>query len=220
MSSTTLYRLSGIILLFGALVSVIAGLMTLLLDVSNDSPKTIQNPLWPTYFSLFFVAVALLLMGLPALYLRQAGGRGGVLGFIGVLLMVLGSFLQVAIAGYFVFILPVLAAQAPQLIDAGFEAGFEIIPLSWGVLLTIGPILLGIAVIRAKVFPPFVGILLLVVGILSPSTVVFSGLLATLVGLVSTVSAAIAYSWVGTTLVRQQHVAGAEVPSSAPAALR
>jgi hypothetical protein len=80
-------------------------------------------------------------------------------------------------------------------------------------------ILLGIAVIRARVFPPFVGILLIVAAILSPSTI-FSGMLFTLVGLVGTVSAAIAYGWVGTILTQQQHVVGAEAPSSVQAALR
>jgi hypothetical protein len=220
MSSATLFRIGGILLLLFAVVSVVVGVMTLFLDVSSASPKTIQSSLWSTYYSLFFVAVALLLMGLPALYLRQAGRRGGLLGFIGVFLIVLGSFLQIAIAAYFISILPVLAAKAPQVIDAGFESGFEIFPLGWAALLTIGPILLGIAVIRAKVFPAFVGILLIVTGVLSPSTVVFSGLLFTLIGLLSTVSAAIAYGWVGTMLTQQQHVARAEVPSSGQVALR
>lgn len=75
MSSTTLYRLSGISLLLGAVVSVIAGLMTLFFDSSiSASPSTIQSPLWSTYWSLGFVTIVLLL-GLPALYLPQAGRR-------------------------------------------------------------------------------------------------------------------------------------------------
>ena len=53
MSSTQLFRLSGIILLLGAVVSVIAGVMTLFLDSSlGASPTTIQSPLWSTYYSL------------------------------------------------------------------------------------------------------------------------------------------------------------------------
>ena len=51
MSSTTLFRLSGIVLLLGAVVSVIAGFMTLFLDSSlTASPSTIQSPLWSTYW--------------------------------------------------------------------------------------------------------------------------------------------------------------------------
>src|SRR6266704_945128 len=55
--------------------------MTLFLDISlSASPKTIQSPLWSTFWSLAFVGIVLVLLGLPALYLHQAGGRGGVLG--------------------------------------------------------------------------------------------------------------------------------------------
>ena len=79
MSSTHLFRLSGISLLLGSVVSGIAGVMTLFLDSSlSASPTTIQSPLWSTFWSLAFVGIVLVLLGLPALYLRQARGRGGV----------------------------------------------------------------------------------------------------------------------------------------------
>jgi hypothetical protein len=114
MSATTLFRLSGIVLLLGAAVSVIAGVMTLFLDNSQSAaPATIQSPLWSTFWSLSFVGVVLVLLGLPALYLRQARGRGGVLGLIGVVLVMLGSFLGIATTAYFVSIAPLLAAKAP-----------------------------------------------------------------------------------------------------------
>ena len=221
MSSTKLFRLSGIVLLLGAAVSVIAGLMTLFFDSSlSASPSTIQSPLWSTYWSLTFVALALILIGLPALYLRQAGGRGGVLGLIGVLLVVLGSFLGMATIAYFVSILPLLAEKAPNLIKVGFfETSFGIFGLGSTALGIIGPLLLGIAVIRARVFPRFVGILLIVSAVLSPSTI-FSGVLFTLIGLVGTVSAAIAYGWVGTILTQQQNVAEAEASYPSQEALR
>ncbi len=219
MSSTKLYRLSGISLLLGAVVSIIAGLMTLFFDSSlTASPSTIQNPLWSTYWSLVFVVLALVLLGLPALYLRQAGGRGTLLGLIGVFLVVLGSFLGMAMVAYFVSIMPLLAEKAPNLINAGFfETSFGLFGLGSAALGVIGPLLLGIAVIRAKVFPPLVGALLIVSGILSPSTE-FSGLLFTLLGLVGTIAAAIAYGGVGTILARQQNVA--EVEASLQEVLR
>jgi hypothetical protein len=65
MSSLNLFRLSGMVLLLGAVVSVIAGIMTLFLDISlSASPKTIQSPLWSTYWSLIFVGIVLILLGL------------------------------------------------------------------------------------------------------------------------------------------------------------
>ncbi len=221
MSSTTLSRLSGIPLLLGAVVSVIAGLMTLFFDSSlSASPSTIQSPLWSPYWSLIFVALVLVLMGLPAFSLRQTGGRGGVLGLIGVFLVVLGSFLGMAMVAYFVSIMPLLAARAPHLINAGFyETSFGVFGLGSAALGIIGPLVLGIAVIRAKVFPPLVGALLMVAGILSPSTE-FSGLLFTLLGLVGTIAAAIAYGGVGIILTKQPQASGAEASSPPQAVLR
>jgi hypothetical protein len=222
MSSTTLSRLSGISLLLGALVSIVAGLMTLFFDSSlSASPTTIQSPLWSTYWSLVFVALVLLLAGLPAFYLTAcAAGRGGVLGLTGVFLVVLGNELGMATVAYFVSILPLLAAKAPNLINAGYETSLALFGISATALGIIGPLVLGIAVIRAKVFPPLVGILLMVSGVLSPVTTFASGVLFALIGLVGIISAAITYGWVGITLMQQPKVREAEAASPAQAALR
>lgn len=157
-------------------------------------------------------------MGLPALYLRQAGGRGELLGLIGVFLVALSGLLGMAMTAYFVSILPLLAAQAPNLINAGYETSLAFFGLGATALSIIGPVLLGMAVIRAKVFPSWVGLLLMVAGVLSLSTV-FPGALLTIIGLVGTISAAIAYGWIGMILTQQQNVAGAEVPPSVQAVL-
>jgi hypothetical protein len=135
--------------------------------------------------------------------------------------MVLGNFLFLAMAGYFVSVLPLLAAKAPQVINAGFESGFGIFPLGGTALLFIGSILLGIAVMRAKVFPAVVGLLFLISAVLNLATIIFqSGLLATLIGLLSTVSVAIAVGWVGTILMHQPKVREAEASSASQAVLR
>ena len=141
------------------------------------------------------------------------------LGPIGVLLVVLGSFLGMATIAYFVSIMPLLAAKAPNLINAGYQSSLALFGISATALGIIGPLLLGIAVIRARVFPQFVGILLIVSAVLSPSTI-FSGVLFTLIGLVGTVSAAIAYGWVGMILTQQQNVAEAEASYPSQEALR
>ena len=221
MSSTQLFRLSGVSLLLGAVVSVITGVMTLFLDSSlSASPTTIQSSLWSTFWSLAFVGIVLVLLGLPALYLHQARGRGGVVGLIGVFLVVLGSFLGMATTAYFVSIAPLLAAKAPHLINGGYETSLAVFGIGATVLGIIGPLLLGMAIIRAKVFPWLVGLLLMVAGVLSPVTTFSSGVLFALIGLVGIVCAAIAYGWVGMILTTQHNVAGAEAPSSVQAALR
>jgi hypothetical protein len=202
MSSTQLFRLSGIVLLLGAVVSVIADVMTLFLNSSlGASPTTIQSPLWSTFWSL-------------------AGGRRGAVGLIGVFLVALGSFLGMATTAYFVSIAPLLAAKAPNLINVGYQTSLAVFGISATVLGIIGPLLLGIAVIRAKVFPSLVGILFIVAGVLSPLNTFSGGALFALIGLVGIVSAAIAYGWVGMILTKQQNVIGAEVPSSVQTVLR
>jgi hypothetical protein len=75
------------------------------------------------------------------------------------------------------------------------------------------------AVIRAKVFPTLVGILLMVAGVLSPVTTFSGGVLFALIGLVGIISAAMAYGWVGMILTKQHDVAGTGAPSSVQAAL-
>jgi len=174
MSSTQLFRLSGIILLLGAAVSVIAGVMTLFLDNSlSASPTTIQSPLWSTFWSMAFVGIVLILLGLPALYLRQARGRGGVLGLIGVLLVALGSVLGMATTAYFVSILPLLATKAPNLINAGYETSLAVFGIGATVLGIIGPLLLGIAVISCFRGQRF-GWLAIAIGVFLPVSQIFA----------------------------------------------
>jgi uncharacterized membrane protein len=143
MSSTQLFRVSGISLLLGALIRLIAALLTFFVNTSfTASPDTFQSPLWSTYYSLFFTSVALILIGLPAFYLRLRGQRGDRWGFCGLLFILLGSFLVLGMAGYFVSVLPVVATKAPQVLTATFELGFGIFPLGGTLFLTIGTILL------------------------------------------------------------------------------
>src|SRR6266704_945127 len=103
---------------------------------------------------------------------------------------------------------------------AGYQTSLALFGIGATVLGLIGPLLLGIAVIRAKVFPSLVGILLMVAGVLSPVTTFSSGVLFALIGLVGIVSAAIAYGWVGMSLTKQQNATEAKVPSSGQPALR
>lgn len=222
MSSTQLFRVSGISLLLGALINLIAALLVFFVNTSFTAPPaTFQSPLWSTHYSLSFASIALTLIGLPAFYLRLRGQRGGRLGFFGLLFIVLGTFLILGMAGYFVSVLPVVAAKAPQILTATLESGFDIFPLGGTLFLTIGTILLGIAVLRAKVFPTLVGILLLAWVVLNLLNFVFqSGLLATFMGLLSALAWAAVYGWLGITLVQQPGMLVGEAAYQPQTALR
>src|SRR5438270_6121282 len=119
MSSTQLFRMSGISLLLGALFSLITALLSFFVNTSFTAPPAaFQSPLWSTYYSLSFASIALTLIGLPAFYLCLRGQRGGRLGFFGLLFILVGSFLVLGMAGYFVSVLRVVAAIEHQFVTA------------------------------------------------------------------------------------------------------
>ena len=97
----------------------------------------------------------LILLGWPGLYLRQAekAGRLGLLGFVlsFVALLVLG----IGFGTIDTFVSQMLAAEGSMPALLGFE-------LFGGLLLVVGPLLFGMATLRARVFPRWVAIILIV----------------------------------------------------------
>ncbi len=156
MSSTTLYRLSGIVVLLGGVFAIIGALL--------EAPSAPGTPLWipGTWFSLG--GSLLILLGWPGLYLRQAGkaGRLGLLGFVlsFVALLILG----IGFGTIDTFVSQVLAGEGSMPALLGFE-------LLGGLLLVVGPLLFGIATLRASVFPRWVAIILIVGSIATLVTV-------------------------------------------------
>lgn len=170
MSSTTLYRWSGIALLIGSLIGVIGSILSAVLypDQNLTSQQVLGTP-FTIAASLFLIWSLLLAMSLPGFYLRQAT-RAGVMGFIGFVLLLLGILLGgVAFANVQATIFPYLAQSAPKLLPSGPVgpfAGFLLWILGPVLLFGIGTILLGIATMRARVFPRWAGVLLIIAGVL------------------------------------------------------
>jgi hypothetical protein len=169
MSSTTSYRLSGIALIIGSVLSAI-GLILSAFDSGNDLQSLI-SPL-SMIFSLFTIFGSLLvLLGLPGMYIRQAG-RAGILGLLGFLFVWYVTLFQgVMISFTNVTFIPLLAAHLvpPSVVTTppSTWTPFFIVSLVGQVL---GILLLGIATLRARVFPRWIGWLLiatLVLGVVS-----------------------------------------------------
>ena len=160
MSSGTLYRASGLALLLGA-VLVIIGLPSSFV-FAPDSPMAL------TMVGVWTGGVVLVQLGLPAIVARQAK-QAGWLGFGGFLLMFSGGFL---IASFFAVLdltlFPWLDVHAPQLSAQFFatNAAVTVYAAVASSLFGVGGMLLGIATMRARVFPRWAG-LLLIVGLLS-----------------------------------------------------
>jgi hypothetical protein len=95
MSSATLYRWSGIVLLVGSLLGVIELILSAILYPGHNlTPQQVLSTPFTIVVSLFLIWALLLAMGLPGLYLRQAT-RAGALGFAGFVLLSLGVLLGV-----------------------------------------------------------------------------------------------------------------------------
>lgn len=167
MSSATLYRLSGGTLIAGSLLILISTILNAVLFPGHSStPQQVVSFAWLLTTFITIVGALLFVIGLPGMYLRQAG-RAGAVGLIGFILLLLGIFLQGA--GFSIvqiIILPFLAQKAPQLMGGNSLplSGFLLLIVS-GLMYIIGAILLGIATMRTQVFPRWAGILMIVAGI-------------------------------------------------------
>src|SRR5260221_13923960 len=95
---------------------------------------------------MIFIGSLLFVIGLPGMYLRQAG-RAGVLGLVGFILLFFAMLLAGAVfIGVQVIVFPSLAQKAPQLIGpTNTPGGAVLLLLISGLMLSIGPVVLGIS---------------------------------------------------------------------------
>jgi uncharacterized membrane protein (UPF0136 family) len=143
-------------------------------DDENFSEVAATAP-WVAEALLHLLGAVLLLFGL---YARQSEAAGH-LGLVGFLVAFLGTALVAGVSWGDVFVVPILADAAPEVLDAGPPLG---IILSFGVF-TVGWVLFGLATLRARVYPRVAAVLLMVGAVLaffplSLSTVVFGAAVA------------------------------------------
>lgn len=210
MSSTTLYRLSGGTLIASSLLILVNTLLTAVLFPGHSStPQQVLSPSWVLVVMTVLVGSLLFVIGLPGMYLRQAG-RAGTLGLVGFILLFFGVLLQGAtFSTVQVVILPFLAQKAPQLTGGNSMpvAAFFLLIVS-GLMYMIGAILLGIATMRASVFPRWVGILILVAGIAMVLTIApLPEAISTIVEAVSFIAFSVAFIQCGYMLMAQKREA-------------
>lgn len=164
MSSQALYRLSGIALVVGGALSVLSMLLTLF---PGDSAE-------PAYFSsvpyvlagvLLFLGAALTLIGLPAIVAAQAA-RSAVLTVIGVV-CIFGVNLIYNVANTFIdlTIFPTLISNPAthDLAQTGPTPVMNVFFNAGMLLAVVGSLTLGIALLRAGVFPRWIGVVMLLV---------------------------------------------------------
>ena len=168
MSSRTLYRLSVGALISSSLLILICSIVgAILYPGHNTTPQQYMSLSWLLVTLMILISSLLFVIGLPGMYLRQAG-RAGALGLIGFILLFFGILLQgAAFSSVQVTVLPWLGQVAPKLLEGNnLPAGVFLLLVVSGLMQMIGSILLGIATMRAHVFPRWAGIFLLASGII------------------------------------------------------
>ena len=158
MSSSNLIRLAGLAALASGVLSAIGDLLTLV--VSRQDPQSATTTSY-TVDLLYLLSTALLLLGLVGLYTSQSQATG-LLGLVGFLTTFLGTVLLVGALWFMVFGTPSLAAQDPELAESELGQTGYLLMLLFG---AVGWVLFGVATLRARVYPRWAAILLIVGGV-------------------------------------------------------
>jgi len=192
----------GYLLIITSLFLIILGILP---STTLPTDKTVLDGVndshWSLVSSLAFILSILVLFVIIGLYMRQAEDFGmfGVFGFV---LAVIGSILNICMLFDMAFVWPSLAVHAPRLIDfAGplFRAPLFSFAHNLIVYLgTIGFLVFGIAMIRARVFPR-VSTILFTIGMPLTGVILFPPFVLRSIG---SLLAAASFVWIGVLLIR------------------
>jgi hypothetical protein len=187
MSSTASYRLSGVALIIGSVLTISYYVSEVF--IAGPFPQALAGPVAVIGSLIGFLGSLLVLLGLPAVYSRQAKAAGilGLLGFLFLWYVIL--FQGVLIPFTSVTIEPMLATDpaTQHIVAAGPLASFDPFNYVSMVCETLGILLLAIATLRARVFPRWTAWLLIATVVLNAASFVpfFPGALgnvATIIG--------------------------------------
>lgn len=156
MSSSTVYRLSGMSLLIGGLLAAIG-------VVGQAIFSNLFSPMWSLVSASVYIGLLLILLGLPAVYSRQMK-RAGKLGLVGFILLFTACAQFGGSSGLFdIVALPWLTKMnAFTTMPLSFILYFLIVKL----FILVGSIVFGIAALRSGTLPKGSGILLIVGAVL------------------------------------------------------
>ncbi len=170
MTSAGLMRWAGLAAVVSAVLSVVGDLLRLFVDV--ESSETATTTPYALVFLLYLLGAVLLLLGLVGLYTSQSEAAG-VLGLVGFLAAFLATALLVGVLWFELFITPSLATRAPGLAEAELGlAGFVLVFL----LGVVGWVLFGLATLRARTYPRWAAVLLMVGGVVAFVPIPLAGL--------------------------------------------
>jgi uncharacterized membrane protein (UPF0136 family) len=160
MSSSNLLRLGGLAAVIGGVLFAVSDLLSLLLDF-EDPLGTTTSASYALGVGLALISSVLLTGGLVGIYAARSEVTG-VLGLIGFALAFAGEILAAGGTWSDAFVTPALAQEVPELLlsDPPGIVMFGNI-LSFG-LLTVGWLIFGAALLRARAYPRVATVLVLV----------------------------------------------------------
>lgn len=166
MSSSDLIRWCGLAAILGGILLFIGSLWQLFTQGFGPPEEAFSEMANTTSYILAswlgLLTAVLGLFALVGLYLYHSQAAG-IFGFVGFLAAFLGTALLVGTQWTFTFVVPSLAVEAPEFLDAEQVAGpvDPAILLSF-IVLAVGWALFGVAALRAKVYPRWLAIALIV----------------------------------------------------------
>lgn len=208
MLSTPLKRLSGLSLLAGSVIVIVGIVPGFFVDSGPADTLSVATAL------IRLTGAMLVVLGLPGVSL---GGnqRTGVLGLIGSVCTSLFFLMALATEPIFAFVFPYLAVKDPSLVSGPPPAPLFIFFTIDGLMLLIGGVLLGIAILRSATSPRWSGLALIIGALVSFAGGFFQGP----IGDLGTVIVLIGLIWLTIGLWPKQ----ADAPASAavlPASVR
>jgi hypothetical protein len=203
MSSREAFRLAGLALVVGAVLSIVGNLLNTLLFTGNDPTPYAGNALFVPVNILSVVGSALLLLGLPVLYLSRPEGWG-VLGLIGfVLIFATGLMFGIFFSLLGAVLLPYLVQAAPATVKGNGPPAFFPFFILGTVFEVLGMLLLAVPIVRGFVAERWVGYVLLAAAVLNVVGFFLGGpggppnVLLTLLGNLGTLLLMVALGWLG-----------------------
>jgi hypothetical protein len=202
MSSAQLYRLSGLGLLAGAVLSIVSSLIMGIAFSDSSNPAVATNPLNIGLGIVGVIGSILALVGLPGLYLVRAA-EGGVVWLIGVLLIaVTGMLFGIFLGLTFTLIFPALAERAPALLSQGPPPSFLSVFIIGTLANVVGAALMGAPMLTRHIFPAWCGWLMILEAVLAavgffvngPSS---GGIVSQIIGTIAPLPLFIVIGWIG-----------------------
>ncbi len=171
-----MYRLSGLSLIIGMLLSIVTSIASGVLFSDTSNPAVATDPLNIALGVCGVLGTALALFGLPALYARSASA-GGVLWLLGVVTIALMGMLFGIFLGFLgVIVFPALATEAPNMFAEGPPPAFLVVFILGTVLNVLGAVSMAIPMFTKQLYPRWCAYLMLLAAVLALVSFFLNGL--------------------------------------------